>query len=509
MDSAVLAAANLEQQLDSADVIRSYFDKHGFDPDVVDIDVQSTDLGGGEVIARSVSADYPIDTDTIFMGLLGIDTLSGTATGAAAQRRQNAEISLVLDISGSMRFSDKIGSLRTAVEEFLQTILDVECDNLGNCIQAAESAGTTISIVPYAGHVNPGADLFQILGAHRWHGWSSCKEVDEADFDSMDLPRNNDDQIAHFMKWQIDQPTMNWGWCPDQDTSIMAMENDYQTLSDFVRDMRLHDGTATHIGLLYGLALLNPSSRDEIAQLADRGVVADAYRTRPSNWDTDVKKYVIVMTDGQTTNEFRPRYQSPTQNGWRDFDYSLIPDDFDYARFAAEAYERPEEANGNGNGNGNNGNGKGNGGTGDGGTDPAPTFEYNPTLHPDFGAILDTYGSVASDRTINTTNDVESFYPGTHARVENGLAYTANRNNTAILDLCAMAKAPVYAADGTLLKGEHATVFTIAFQAPGNARAIMEECATSQSHFYNVQDLDIESAFESISRTIQNLRLTQ
>jgi hypothetical protein len=103
------------------------------------------------------------------------------------------------------------------------------------------------------------------------------------------------------MIWAIDNTWMNWGWCPKDNASILYAENDYHRIVNFINNVRLHDGTATHVGMKYGVALLNPSSRDVFRQLADRGVIADDYRNRPADWEDDVVKYIVLMTDGNTT----------------------------------------------------------------------------------------------------------------------------------------------------------------------------------------------------------------
>ena len=100
---------------------------------------------------------------------------------------------------------------------------------------------------------------------------------------------------------------MNWGWCPKDDAAILYAENDYNDIKTYIDNIKLHDGTATHIGMKYGVALLNPSSRDEFATLADRGIIENEYRTRPANFDDDVVKYIVLMTDGRTTDQMRPR----------------------------------------------------------------------------------------------------------------------------------------------------------------------------------------------------------
>ena len=53
-------------------------------------------------------------------------------------------------------------------------------------------------------------------------------------------------------------------------------------------------------------------------------------------------------------------------------------------------------------------------------------------------------------------------------------------------------------------------VYTIAFQVRGNSnRRDMENCATSQAQYYNVEDLNIGAAFSSIASDLNQLRLSQ
>ena len=54
-------------------------------------------------------------------------------------------------------------------------------------------------------------------------------------------------------------------------------------------------------------------------------------------------------------------------------------------------------------------------------------------------------------------------------------------------------------------------IFTIGFEIANNqaARAVMNDCATSDSHFYAVEGVEISDAFGAIARTINQLRLIQ
>ncbi len=466
-DTAVLAATNLQIAADSKAVAESYFASHGIDPDTIQIDVEEATTGdSGELLSRSVSVKTDLRMKTLLMGLAGVPELQSKVSGRAFEAVRNVEISLVLDISGSMRF-DKDGNLATvasraekmreAVAAFVDIVMDVQCDTDGNCTQSPQSRATTINVIPYAGHVNPGADLFEMMGGERWHAWSSCLELSNDDFDHMDLPDALPHQVPHFMEWAFHDETMSWGWCPKDDASILVAENDAQKIKDYVNNIRLHDGTATHIGMKYGLALLNPTSNDEFEELYLRGQIAEEFRTRPADFDTDVQKFVVLMTDGQTTDQFRPK----------DFDYDVL----------------------------------------------YPTGVLDPAvgsmeLSVDQAKIFDRYGSVTSDGNAADPSVVEDFYPNTETYKENSVGHTRGHNVANLRHQCNLAKQNVTMPDGSLKK-DRVTVFSIAFLAPNAVKADMRHCASTPAHFNDVETLDLTTTFSAIARTITQLRLTQ
>ena len=102
VDRAVLAAADLDQTLDPTAVVEDYFDKTGLSEFLTDVRPSSG------LNYRNVTAEAFMQTNTQFMSLLGVDTLPVPAYSQAVEEVPNVEISLVLDISGSMRYS-KIG----------------------------------------------------------------------------------------------------------------------------------------------------------------------------------------------------------------------------------------------------------------------------------------------------------------------------------------------------------------------------------------------------------------
>ncbi len=503
LDSAILAAADLDQSLDPELVIRDYFLKAGYDPSMVDIVNDTTFLGGQEIVGRSLTASTRIRVPTIFMHMLDVPLLTAPVASAARESIQNVEISLVLDISGSMRWGatdgttvaqNRITELRKAVIGFAKAVLQVECTGSGAsevCVQAPTSSNTTINIVPYAGHVNPGRDMFEILGGSRWHNWSSCKEVTNADFQHADLPRASGQQLPHFMVWAVDTTWMNWGWCPKDQASILYSQNDFNVIKNYINNIKLHDGTATHIGMKYGVALLNPSSRDEFAQLADRGVIPNEYRNRPADFEDDTVKYIILMTDGRTTDQWRPRVpndgRTDTSTDRRDWNYNHI-----YSQLQPPSgglMSNPSVLL-----------------TGDGIANGIPV---GMTVNDNLGDILERFGSVNRGLNLRTNAaDVEYGYPTNTAYNDGSVTHNIARNETNITAMCNLAKQPVVNASGQTIRSNRMTVFTISFFAPDPARILMENCATSPSHHFRIQNLNIESAFQAIAKTINQLRLT-
>ena len=52
-------------------------------------------------------------------------------------------------------------------------------------------------------------------------------------------------------------------------------------------------------------------------------------------------------------------------------------------------------------------------------------------------------------------------------------------------------------------------VFTIGFEAPWRGQQVLQQCASSASHYYDVDGLEISDAFASIASAIRQLRLTE
>ena len=160
LDRAVLAAADIDQSLDPAMVVNDYFTKSGLGGSVTGVTV-TQGLG-----YRSVSATARKSVSTQLVHMLGIESMSAPASGAAEERVDNVEISLVLDISGSMGSNNRMTNLRSAGHEFIDAIFDNSAANK-----------VSLSIVPYNGQVNIGPDLIDKYNITHRHTNTYCVDL--------------------------------------------------------------------------------------------------------------------------------------------------------------------------------------------------------------------------------------------------------------------------------------------------------------------------------------------
>jgi Flp pilus assembly protein TadG len=291
LDSAVLHATDLDQMRPPKEVVIDYFTRAGL----------AEALNGDPIVeqgmnTRTVGASASVESPTVFLPVK--ETWTVGVASEANETIENIEISMVLDISGSMRFDDRITPLREAAKNFVDLVL------------AGDKANeTTITIVPYAGATNPGPILFNALGGTRDHTDSSCLFLEDDDFTHTGLPKYSTSQIPHFHKWDIAWDYMDWGWCPSDTMSIVPLSNDADALKSFIDGMRLHDGTGTMFGMKYGLAFLDPTSRPTFDLLEAADLITGPGVNRPSDWnDTSTEKFIVLMTDGKITDQFQPKH---------------------------------------------------------------------------------------------------------------------------------------------------------------------------------------------------------
>lgn len=297
VDRAVLAAASLTQTQPVEKTVNAYLSSLPF---IADVDVQFQTTNSTNVRQVTVVATYTMET--AFLPLIGIETIDVTSRATAIEKRQNIEISLVLDISGSMRYGSptRISLLKPAAKQFIDTILNEQ-----------SAAYTSVSIVPYAGSVNPGAMAFDGLKVPRRHNYSSCVEFIASDYSGGMVQFDQRSQVPHFTNAHqgVNYPGLGWPWCPLEDTAISYISNNPNYLKSRIDALKMYDGTGTAIAIKWGMLLLEPAARPMVAVAAANNMVPAQFANRPAAFDDpNTIKFIVLMTDGDITEQRRPKH---------------------------------------------------------------------------------------------------------------------------------------------------------------------------------------------------------
>ncbi len=547
LDRAILAAADLNQERDPAAVVEDYFDKSGM------TDYLSSVVVEDGLNYRTVEANASLDLDTHFMRLFGIDTLSIPAAGRAEERVGNLEISLVLDVSGSMNSNSRLSNLKVAAKDFVQTMAD-----------NSEDGSLSVSIIPYATQVSVPENLFNTLNASisgevdvetaldagatdaasNQQGYSRCVNFASDDFTSTALdPGDRWTQTMHFSPWSdfdgrdndpkelVSSPVCRYDDEDDDsdDTDVLVLEDDVDTLKNYIDGLYATGNTSIDIGMKWGAALLDPSTQASISYMIAQGDVSSDFSGRPyggSDSESSLK-VVVLMTDGQNTSQyyvddgFRSGdsdiwwndqeevysvyvgidYYDNNNNGEYDDALYYWPDTDDWADHPygngeitssewivhvekyCKRYNRKGKCKKWGN---------------------KKTYEeVITTVSEDGQAVRLQYPDLWAYTSLQS-NVINNYLPWmNYNQAWNDWYYDvynyvgSSTKNSRTEDICDAAKA------------EDIIVFTIGFEAPSSGQAILKDCASSDNHYFDVDGLEIQDAFAAIASSIAQLKLTQ
>jgi len=508
LDRAVLAGAKSSDATEARNTVEDYFAKANLSSYL-----DEEQEGDIEIYlnAARVSASASGTVDTYLMKLAGVKTLSAGGASVAEVRVPKLEISLVLDVSGSMS-GTKIARLQDAAKQFVTTILDT-----------SEQGNAVLSIIPFSWSVTPPLTVFDSLSVDITHNYSTCLRFDASDFQNATLINGStvDQMIYTSVYGNFENLNQSWRSCFTEDyMKFLPYSMDEGALHAKIDALEADGNTSGHEGMNWGAALLDPSFRQISAQLIANGEMDASLSHVPADYDEpETLKVVVMMGDGANTSSYffdrtTPRYRGPNSDLYRvthqeqEFDYAF--DIYDHSRqwhepwaeqycylswlecvykvdgpVVSSHYLR----------------------------DPSPEryfdLEDEVWLSPEeFEDLEDLDGFIDKERLdweeawgmmsprfySETTGDWGAWndYVGSE-----GL--DGGAKDSRMRDVCGATKT------------HGVGVYSIGFQVPegGRAEQVLSDCASSSSHYYRANTTDISAVFNSIAANVQNLRLTQ
>ena len=263
----------------------------------------------------------------------------------------------------------------------------------------------------------------------------------------------------------------------------MLFQKNATTLKAFIDDLYAWGNTSIDLGMKWGTALLDPSAQSAITALATGtdAIIPSDFSARPSEYsDGDTIKVVVLMTDGQNTSQYY--VEDDHRRGQSEVWYNAEED----------IYSIPKS------------------------TGSSPYYWYSSSDGGDYedhiygtesGEDGTSYQLSYADLWAYTSLKQNYYY---HYRPWMGNSYSKNEwyygvydsygtstKNNRTNDICDAAK------DAGII------VYTIGFEAPSGGQAVLQDCASSDAHYFDVSGLEITDAFASIATSIRQLRLTQ
>ncbi|WP_254444571.1 pilus assembly protein TadG-related protein [Ruegeria arenilitoris] len=537
LDRAVLAAADLDQELCPADVVKDYLSKENLDQYLVEGSIKVTPETCGATDARlagkrKVEASAEMNVATHFMQWNGVDYIASNATSVAEESIGNVEISLVLDVSGSMD-GTKLANLQTAAKDFVDEM-----------VNKSEDGKLSISIIPYSEQVSVPNYLMNELTTIGANEVANCIDFPLADFSTMEFdnydifdsggtlirPGTAIPQTLHFDDYgstdfrQSDNLVASNVCRRETSTDRRAMaviQNDVDTLKQQIDLLNASGWTSIDVGLKWGLTLLDDSIQPLIARLASTSAIPSEFAGRPGrNRTADSLKVLVLMTDGANTKQHMvnaPYYTGPSDIHWNDgaqtysvydeandrYSWSSVRQTVrhnDGSRWTRDYYQNHAYGARKSDGS-------------------RETFRrYRCTSFYDGKCHSINSSSYYTDTEYGDTLELD--WPDVWAHSEKHVIYYLLRDtfgttkaqewwDKSTTELQGYQKDPRVYSLCAQAEAEEVLIFSIAYEAPESVKPMLKTCAVDDGRYYEATGTKIQGVFDSISATIQNLRLTQ
>ncbi len=527
LDRAVLAAADLQQDLCPKDVVQDYLVKENLDEFLdgeVIVTPRSCDDDGNKLIVgqRRVEASATMPVGMHFMKWWDVDSIDVNVVSVAEESIGNVEIAMVLDVSGSMRGS-RLTNLKGAAKSFVTKMYE-----------NTSSDKLSISIVPYATQVGvPSAVMNQLTtaGSNRF---ANCIDFEASDLGAgaFDLTKTYN-QSLYYSRYGGDQrpsggfssPRIDERCRSEASRQLVVHQNNETNLHNYIDSFYARDNTSINVGMKWALTLLDENFRPVVSNMIAAGQVPADFAGRPADSvGSDTMKVIVLMTDGENTSRtwVQPPYNDGQSGIWWNGNedvysvnvnhYDENEDSFRYAWLGVNrAYwdssrgrywvrdEFQDHAFGNGTFNvylcrGN-----------------YYSSGYCDNLDRSRVRQLDEDGSAVSltwpalwERTsryeiyrlLYDTVGTNYAYNWYYAATETEERSTKDDQVEAMCD---------YAKSGA----RNILIFSVAYEATSNGRSLLWYCKSDDNAYFAPTGSEIGEVFDDIAASIQNLRLTQ
>ncbi|MEQ8877189.1 MAG: VWA domain-containing protein [Phycisphaerales bacterium] len=516
LDSAVLAGAGapIGSEVDDVkDIIEDYFAKSDMSQYLHDIDTDGE--GDDDDIETSLNAtrayaEASMNIDTYLMKLSGVDQLKAFGAAEAEVRTPKLEVSLVLDVSGSME-GNKLTNLQSAAKNFVTTILN-----------GSDPGNTVISLIPFSWNVAPGREIYDALTVNETHDYSSCLRFSSSHYNSAAIyPASSyDQQIYTSLYGGFDNLDAEWRSCfPEDRAQILPYSMSESDLYARINALDADGNTSAHIGMKWGAAMLDPQFSSVFTALQDPevGVVDASLANIPSSYtEGDTLKIIVLMADGQNTDSYYFDANSPyrgnnspvyritfqemefkygyfTWNVSRRYESTSYVSYCGYSFFECIYEPADEEKTSYFVRDGNQ--------YYDVEDDDWLNSHEMSNLRESEGYVGEerltwekAWGLMSPDWYGNLTGDWGPWNDYRYSEREGG-----GTKDTRMQAIC------------SATKGQGVVVYTIGYSisSGGNAETQLRNCASSGNHYYPTNGSNISAAFSSIASNVQNLRLTQ
>lgn len=545
LDRAVLAAASLRDadERDARAVVDDYLRAAGLERFSANLDVDVDEIVG---ISRRVTASMHAPVPSLFVHLLGVDDMIAPARAEAAEAYSVIEIAMVLDQSGSMKKNDlpggetRIAALRRSATHFVDALFGVA----GTHTDRRDR--TIMTLVPYSGNVNIGPRNAGYFPFDLDHRDAFCARFTPAQFTTPAIPQtidsirqigmfqihpfrdadddgthdDDDDVFDHRYDPARHDPadprtfgTIN-ARCPLYQPGPVFWSNDPDALRERIAALDADGGTATDIATKWGVAALDPTSRTRLSDMITDGLPVDGrYGGRPGPYGADdTIKVLVLMTDGRIdpTEDLRDdRRRGPSgvfasREAWATIpDWATMTPAQRRAAVAEDIARDHHEIRFSVRDRTNPGRFYWGGDTDAANRDDRTEAQGGPeSIELTFQELWNIKAQEymrGHDDWAHVPGATRNFYgPDAYHRYHvNTVGGTAPKTQNNLRAIC------------TAAKDQGVRIFTVGFKLDSAGIADMEACASNLTTFYDVQDDDLQDAFDSIARVITQLKLTQ